>query len=49
VPEGALAATCHATGVGIATVATITAAFAGDPHGPAQYTWTLTVHVTAAR
>lgn len=46
--DGALTATCHALGLGTASVSTTTAAFAGDPHGPAQYTWTLTVHVTPA-
>lgn len=45
---GALTATCHALGVGTATVSTRTAPFAGDPHGPAQHTWTLTVHITPA-
>lgn len=46
--EGALTATCHALGLGTVTVSTTTAAFAGDPHGPAQYTWTLTVQITGA-
>jgi hypothetical protein len=47
-PDGALTVTCHALGVGTATVSTRTAPFAGDPHGPAQHTWTLTVHITHA-
>lgn len=43
--DGALTATCRARAAGTATVSATTAAFAGDPHGPTQYTWTLTVHV----
>ena len=46
--DGALTATCHAIAVGTVTVSTTTAPFAGDPHGPAQHTWTLTVHITPA-
>jgi hypothetical protein len=46
--NGSRTATCHALQPGIATVATTTAAFTGDPHGPAQYAWTLTIHVQAA-
>lgn len=48
-PNGALTATCHALRPGTATVSTGTAAFSGDPHGPAQYTWTLTIEVRAAQ
>lgn len=44
--DGALTATCQAVAVGTVTVSTITAPFAGDPHGPAQQMWTLTVHIT---
>ena len=43
--DGALAVTCHAVAAGTVTVSTTTAAFAGDPHGPPQHTWTLTVQV----
>ncbi len=39
-----LTVTCHSLTAGTGTVSTTTAAFAGDPHGPAQHTWTLTVH-----
>jgi hypothetical protein len=46
--RGALTATCRALAPGTATISTTTAAFAGDPHGPPQYTWTLTVHVQPA-
>jgi len=46
--DGALTATCKALRPGAATVSTGTAAFSGDPHGPAQYFWTLTVNVSAA-
>lgn len=44
-PDGALTATCRALQPGTATVSTTTAAFSGDPHGPAQYIWTLTIEV----
>ncbi len=47
--NGALTATCHALQPGTATVSTTTAAFTGDPHGPPQYTWSLTIHVEAVR
>lgn len=46
--QGALTATCRALRPGTATVSTTTAPFAGDPHGPPQYIWTLTVHVQPA-
>jgi hypothetical protein len=45
--DGGAAATCHALQPGTATVTTTTAPFAGDPHGPPQYTWQLTVTITA--
>ncbi len=44
--EGAAAATCTARRSGGATVSTATAAFTGDPHGPAQFAWWLAVDVT---
>jgi hypothetical protein len=47
-PQGARTATCRALRPGTATVTTITAPFSGDPHGPAQHTWTLTIHVQPA-
>ena len=46
--QGALTATCSALRPGTATVSTTTAPFAGDPHGPPQHTWTLTIHVQPA-
>lgn len=45
-PDGAATATCRALRTGSATISTATAPFTGDPHGPPQMTWTLTVHVT---
>jgi hypothetical protein len=42
---GALTIVCHALHPGDVTVSTTTAPFSGDPHGPAQYTWTLTVRI----
>jgi hypothetical protein len=45
--DGGATATCHALRPGTATVNTTTAPFAGDPHGPPQYTWQLTVTVSA--
>jgi hypothetical protein len=47
-PDGSITATCHARRAGIATLSTITAPFAGDPHGPAQYRWQITVTVHTA-
>jgi hypothetical protein len=46
-PDGSITATCHANKPGTATLTTVTAPFAGDPHGPAQYQWQLTVTVPA--
>jgi hypothetical protein len=46
--QGARTATCRALRPGLASVSTTTAPFAGDPHGPPQYTWTLTIHVQPA-
>jgi hypothetical protein len=43
--QGALTAVCHALRPGAVIVSTMTAPFAGDPHGPAQFMWTLTIHV----
>lgn len=43
--DGALTITCHALRPGNASVSTTTAAFSGDPHGPAQFTWTLNVQI----
>jgi len=43
--EGRAEAVCTAMGRGTATVSTQTGPFAGDPHGPAQYLWQLTVTV----
>jgi len=43
--DGAATATCHARQPGRATVRTMTAAFSGDPHGPAQQVWSLPVTV----
>jgi hypothetical protein len=45
--DGAATATCHALRPGAATVATMTAPFAGDPHGPPQRQWRLAVLVRA--
>ena len=47
-PDGSITATCHARRAGTATLTIITAPFAGDPHGPAQYRWQITVTVHAA-
>jgi hypothetical protein len=44
-PDGAATGTCHAVRPGQATVTTTTAPFSGDPHGPAQQLWQLTVTV----
>lgn len=46
--QGALAATCKALRPGTTTVSTTTAPFAGDPHGPPQYTWSLIIEVQPA-
>ncbi len=43
--EGAITGTCVAAHAGKATVSTTTAAFAGDPHGPPQFSWQLPVTV----
>ena len=43
--DGAATATCRALGAGTATVTTMTGPFAGDPHGPMQQRWQLTVEV----
>jgi hypothetical protein len=43
--DGAATATCHAVRAGSATVSTMTAPFAGDPHGPMQQLWELQVEV----
>jgi polyphosphate kinase 2 (PPK2 family) len=44
-PDGTIAGTCRALRAGTAEVSTMTAPFAGDPHGPPQYLWRLTVEV----
>jgi hypothetical protein len=44
--DGALVATCTAVSPGTATVSTVTAPFAGDPHGPPQDIWRLRVTVS---
>jgi hypothetical protein len=44
-PEGAAVATCRARRAGTVTVATQTAPFAGDPHGPPEYLWQVTVTI----
>lgn len=46
--QGALTGVCHALKPGTAIVTTMTAPFAGDPHGPAQIMWTLRIHVVPA-
>lgn len=43
--QGALTAVCHALKPGAVIASTITAPFAGDPHGPPQFMWSLTIHV----
>jgi hypothetical protein len=43
--DGAIEATCTAVNSGTATVSTVTAPFAGDPHGPPQYMWRLEIAV----
>ena len=44
--EGTVAAVCTARRAGQAAVTTQTGPFSGDPHGPAQQSWHLTVQVT---
>jgi len=46
VPDNGFTATCHAVRAGTVTLTTMTAPFAGDPHGPPQSVWQLTVRVT---
>jgi len=43
--DGSVTGVCTAQAPGLATVSTGTSAFAGDPHGPPQYAWKLTVTV----
>lgn len=43
--EGSVAGVCTALAPGGTTLTTSTSAFAGDPHGPPQIAWTLTVTV----
>ena len=45
VPDGAMTADCRALAPGVVTVSTGTMPFAGDPHGPAQYVWELSITV----
>lgn len=47
-PGGSIDATCTAVRPGSATVSTVTAPFAGDPHGPPQFRWALEVTVVQA-
>jgi len=44
-PVGAAIATCRALRAGTATVGSMTAPFSGDPHGPPQQYWELSVRV----
>jgi hypothetical protein len=44
--DGAAHATCTAGQRGVAVVSTHTGPFSGDPHGPPQTSWQLTVTVT---
>lgn len=44
VAGGTVRAVCRARQPGTAIVSTTTAPFAGDPHGPPQTTWALTIH-----
>jgi hypothetical protein len=46
VPDGAAQAKCTGRKPGTAVVTTGTMPFQGDPHGPAQQTWQLTITVT---
>jgi hypothetical protein len=46
-PDGTVEGTCRALRPGTATLTTNTGPFAGDPHGPPQYLWQLTVTVVA--
>jgi hypothetical protein len=43
--DGAASAVCTARRPGSATVSTVTGPFSGDPHGPAQHMWQLTITV----
>lgn len=43
--QGALTAVCHALKPGAVIASTVTAPFPGDPHGPPQFRWALTIHV----
>lgn len=43
--DAAATATCRALRAGSATVSSMTAPFAGDPHGPMQQLWELEVQV----
>jgi hypothetical protein len=47
VPDGAMQADCTARKPGTAIVSTGTMPFSGDPHGPAQQMWQLTITVNA--
>jgi hypothetical protein len=44
-PDGAATATCRALRAGSTIIRSMTAPFAGDPHGPMQQEWQLTVNV----
>jgi hypothetical protein len=43
--DGTVSAVCHARQTGTAVLTATTGAFSGDPHGPPQYRWQLTVRV----
>jgi hypothetical protein len=43
--DGSATGTCRALRPGQATITTTTAAFSGDPHGPAQQLWQLAVTI----
>ena len=47
--NGSVTGACTALHPGTATVSTMTAPFAGDPHGPPQYLWHIAVTVTAGK
>jgi hypothetical protein len=46
--HGTVTATCKALRSGTAAASTTTAPFAGDPHGPPQYAWSLIIEVRPA-
>ena len=44
-PNGGLEATCTALTLGTTTISAITGPYTGDPHGPQQTIWRLTITV----